>query len=248
MLASIKNLFQKTGPAHSEKEVAEAYDIWSDFYDFQPGNLMLDLDEQILTDLLENVNLKDRVIADIGCGTGRHWSRLYDKNPSAIIGFDVSSGMLSQLRQKFPAADSHLITDDRISILPDASIDFLLSTLTLAHIKDPREAIHSWSRVLKKGGQALITDFHPVMLQKGGRRSFPYEGRTLSVVNYIHPLKSLKDIFQQYGMFLIRQEEKWMDESVKHYYTTQGALPVFNRFKGTPIIYGLLLNKPGVTE
>jgi ubiquinone/menaquinone biosynthesis C-methylase UbiE len=243
MLESFKKLLQKTRSAGTEKNAVEAYDIWSDSYDSQPGNLMLDLDNQIFTELLENLDLQGCVVADIGCGTGRHWPRLYKKYPSQILGFDISAGMLRKLGEKFPDALTHQITDDELSVLGDSTVDFLISTLTIAHIKNPQSAIGGWSRVLKKGGWMIITDFHPVMLENGGRRSFSHQGRTLSVTNYIHPLPFLQQILEQNGMQLIRREEKWMDESVKHYYASSHALPVYNRFKGSPIIYGLLLKK-----
>src|SRR5579864_7026742 len=114
MLKSFRNLLQKTHAVRVEKNAVEAYDIWSDSYDSQPGNLMLDLDEQIFTDLLENLDLQNLVVADIGCGTGRHWPRIYDKNPSQILGFDVSPGMLKKLEDKFPGALIHQIEDDEL--------------------------------------------------------------------------------------------------------------------------------------
>ncbi len=42
---------------HSKKETepAEAYDQWSSAYDSQPDNLMLAMDEQVTTSLLEGI-------------------------------------------------------------------------------------------------------------------------------------------------------------------------------------------------
>ena len=45
MFASIKDYLQKKVTFSTERPVVAAYDIWSDSYDAQPGNLMLDLDE-----------------------------------------------------------------------------------------------------------------------------------------------------------------------------------------------------------
>ena len=53
-----------------------AYDLWSEKYDHQPDNLMLALDEEIFSALLEGLNLQNKIIADIGCGTGRHWKNI----------------------------------------------------------------------------------------------------------------------------------------------------------------------------
>ena len=62
-----------------ERDVVEAYDLWSENYDMQPGNLMLDLDEILFSKLLTTLEIKNKDIADIGCGTGRHWTKILKK-------------------------------------------------------------------------------------------------------------------------------------------------------------------------
>jgi len=124
-----------------EKEVVEAYDLWSEHYDSQPGNLMLDLDEILLSKLFDTVDLKSKHVADIGCGTGRHWAKILQKNPESLTGFDVSSGMLNKLGEKFPAAKTHVITDNNFSFVDDGTFDVILSTLTVAHIENIEEAV-----------------------------------------------------------------------------------------------------------
>jgi ubiquinone/menaquinone biosynthesis C-methylase UbiE len=243
MVEAIKNILHRAIPHRSAKKASEAYDMWSETYDFQPGNLMLDLDEEIVTDLLKQVDWNAKTVVDVGCGTGRHWSKLQKGNPASLTGFDVSAGMLNRLQAKFPGSRTMQTTDNRLWGLPDSSVDFLLTTLTIAHIQNPEEAIQSWSRVLKNGGALLLTDFHPEMLKKGGRRSFSHKGKSLSVVNYIHPLPTVKYYLEKHGFTRVAEKEKFIDATLKHYYVSQNALPVFERFKGVPVIYGLLLRK-----
>ncbi len=103
-----------------DRGVVEAYNLWSANYDAQPGNLMLDLDELLFCKLLNGIGLKDKQVADIGCGTGRHWLKIFEKKPGSLTGFDVSPGMLNKLKQKFPAAKTHTITDNHFSAIEDA--------------------------------------------------------------------------------------------------------------------------------
>src|SRR6266852_8386048 len=77
MITTIKNLLQKAGIARPEINAMEAYEIWSNSYDNQPGNLMLDLDELIFSSLVANIDLDNKRVADVGCGTGRHWQKIY---------------------------------------------------------------------------------------------------------------------------------------------------------------------------
>jgi len=248
MISAIKNYLQKRIAPAPEKPVVEAYDAWSASYDSQPGNLMLDLDEQIFTDLVKNIDLENKKVADIGCGTGRHWQKLYASHPNLVIGFDVSEGMLGQLKRKFPAAITQHIKDNHLNMVPGEFADCVITTLTIAHIKNIEEAIAAWSRITKKGGNLLITDFHPAILAKGGKRSFSYRGRSMSVINYVHPLEKIKSIFHKYGLTVTRVAERYVNEDVKHYYETQNALHVYERFKGMPVIYGLLLKKEHAAE
>ena len=248
MLTAFKNLLQHSSFFAQGKDVVVAYDIWSDSYDCQPGNLMLDLDELIFAGLIKDIDLRNKKVADIGCGTGRHWQKIYEKTPAILLGFDVSRGMLQQLIRKFPSAITQLTTDNLLKSITDSYIDCLVTTLTIAHIKNIEEAISSWSRVLKNGGDLIITDFHPTMLTKGGKRSFKYEHGSLSVINYTHHLEKVKKILLKCGLHVIRHIERIVDEEVKPYYDAQNALPVYYRFQGTPIIYGLHLKKQSATE
>ncbi|HLA59408.1 MAG TPA: class I SAM-dependent methyltransferase [Puia sp.] len=247
MITKFKDLLQKTGLSKSELAPEQAYEIWSANYDKQPGNLMLDLDERIFSDLIENIDLRGKAVVDIGCGTGRHWQKIYSKSPSHVIGFDVSGSMLAQLKNKFPFAHTQKTTDNLLTSIPDSSMDMIISTLTVAHIKNIEEAITAWSRVLKNGGELIVTDFHPSLLANGGKRSFTHGSRSLSVKNYIHTIGKIKKTFYEAGFTLIREEEKTVNEEVRSYYETKNALAVYERFKGLPVIYGLHLRKQRAT-
>src|SRR5215475_14812675 len=84
-----------------ESEPAEAYDIWAESYDDQPDNLMLALDNAACREILGGLPLEGATIVDIGCGTGRHWSALFDRSPARVAGYDVSKGMLDRLQTKY---------------------------------------------------------------------------------------------------------------------------------------------------
>lgn len=205
---------------------------------------MLDEDEKIFSSLLKYLSPEGKIIADIGCGTGRHWAKIYDKKPSQLIGYDVSDGMLHILKQKFPHAETHKLLTNQLRELENSSCDILISTLALAHINDLEEAFREWNRVLKDDGSLLITDYHPEALAKGGNRTFIHHGKQVSIKNYVHPLKELFTIAQQLNFEISHLTEKKIDDAMRHYYEEQNALHVFERFKGTPIIYGVIFTKP----
>jgi ubiquinone/menaquinone biosynthesis C-methylase UbiE len=222
-----------------ERGVVEAYDLWSANYDAQPGNLMLDLDELLFSKLLNDIGLKDKQVADIGCGTGRHWPKIFEKKPGSLTGFDVSIGMLNKLKEKFPTAKTHVIRDNHFLATDDDVYDVILSTLTVAHIESIEEALEAWSRILKTKGDIIITDFHPDALASGGKRTFRHQKKHIAVENFVHPTNIIRKILLNDGFHVVNEKEIKVDETVKHYYEEQNALHVYEKFKGFPIIYGM---------
>jgi len=232
---------------HKDKPAAQAYDLWAAAYDSQPHNLMLALDETVFSELLNAIDISQKTVVDIGCGTGRHWQKILEKDPASLTGYDVSEKMLDVLKQKFPAAITHLLRDDKLNGTSDNSIEVVISTLTIAHIENAGAAMKEWDRILKPGGYVIITDYHPAALQKGGKRTFTHEGKTISVKNHIHSIEKLQGIATQLNWQCLRLVEKAVDESLRTYYETENALEVFESFKGTKVIYGLLFKKKDVT-
>ena len=220
-----------------------AYNAWAKDYDSQPDNLMLALDEEVFSALLNEVDIANSIIADIGCGTGRHWKKMFERKPQKLIGFDVSEGMLNMLQQKFANAETYLLVNDKLSQLQNKSCDIVISTLTIAHIKNADAAIAEWNRILKPGGHIIITDYHPSALQKGAKRTFKHDNKTVTVTNYVHTLANLRVIARQLHLQECRLIEREIDGSAKSFYEKNDALGVFEKWKGTPIIYGMCLKK-----
>jgi len=243
LFTKLKHRLSRHGDVKPDTDPVTAYNLWSESYDAQPGNLMLDLDEQMLSDLLTDVSLKDKTVVDIGCGTGRHWNRILSQKPSALIGYDVSVGMLNKLKAKFPAAKTYLALDNSLTELENESCDIIISTLTIAHIEHLKDAFLEWHRVLKKGGRIIFTDYHPEALIKGGNRTFAYKGRIVAVKNYTHNIDELLDIMITMNFESVSFTEKKIDASMKHYYEEKKALHVYDNFVNVPIIYGMHLKK-----
>jgi ubiquinone/menaquinone biosynthesis C-methylase UbiE len=237
----------KHQPSSIKKDAPEAYDLWSSSYDNQPDNLMLALDDRLFSTLLETMDVRDKMIADIGCGTGRHWDKILSKNPGKLTGYDVSQGMLDKLLAKYPQSEVKKIYNNLYLDKPGQSFDIIISTLTIAHITDIDEAIRIWCRLLKPSADIIITDFHPEALALGGSRTFMHGYRKISINNHVHRLETLQSKFEEQGFVMIREEHRRIDDTLKHYYEKHGALDVFKKFRGVPMIYGMHLRRSNAT-
>ncbi|MGV3504796.1 MAG: class I SAM-dependent methyltransferase [Adhaeribacter sp.] len=228
---------------HPAMNPAQAYDRWAASYDAQPENLMLALDEEIFRQLLSRITCRGKIVLDLGCGTGRHWKKLLAHSPRKLIGYDVSAVMLQELQKKFPQAQTQLIADGQLPYAEDGPAGVLVSTLALAHLENPARAMRQWQQVLGPGADILLTDYHPETLALGGDRTFPYQGKTIAIRNYVHPLEKVRRSAADNGFEIMAFTEKRIDAELRPWYEKQGGLQVYNRFEGAGIIYGMHLKK-----
>jgi len=221
---------------------APAYDLWSRTYDDQPDNPLLFLDDELLDSLLESVDLRAKTIVDVGCGTGRHWRKLLDREPRELIGYDVSSGMLARLCDKFPRSTVYRPDGYLLAATGDASCDLVISTLVLGYLAEIDAALAEWSRILRPGGDMIITDMHPDAAATA-ERGFHHEAASISIRHYVHPLASLQRSAAAHHLDLVRIDEKVINDSIKRFYETANALALFDKVRGTRLMYGIHFKK-----
>ena len=225
------------------KTPEDAYNIWAEIYDDEQDNLVLHYDNMILKELISKIQLQDKIVFDYGCGTGRIWTSLLDKNPAKIIGCDISQKMLYKLKEKYPRAEIYQSKDLNLSFLDDNTCDIIISTLVIAHISDIEKMFSGWERILKDKSDIIITDFHPELLAKGGVRTFKNGMNVITIENYLHSLNIIKGILSHFRFKVLNLIEKKIDEKVKHFYEKQNALKIYEKFYNTPFIYGMHLSR-----
>ena len=219
----------------------DAYRLWAASYDAQPDNVVLELERQLFSELLTQVPLEGRAVLDVGCGTGRHWARLAAERPRALVGADSSPEMLARLRARIPDAALHLVDGTRLDGIGDRAFDVVISTLTLGHIRDAGAVLAEWTRVLRPGGEMIVTDFHPAAFVAGMKRTFSHQGTTFEVESYAHPPDELEAIFGRLGLALRQTATRVIDDDVRASFERQRQGEAFRRFRGTPIVIGMSL-------
>lgn len=243
LLNIIKNKIRRFVQKTNTMDAAKAYDLWASSYDDQPGNLLIHLDGQVFAEISESISYEGKVVADIGCGTGRHWQWILSKKPSQLIGYDVSKEMLEILRQKFPQAQTYVLNGDTLPGLRDGSCDIILCNLVVGYIEDLEATFAEWNRVLKNSGIIIISDFHPESLQKGGERSFSHDKKKVLIKNYIHSLEKIRVLAAAMQWEEEAFVEKKVDESIKSFYVEQNALHLYERTYDTALLYGWQFRK-----
>ena len=101
----------------------------------------------------------DRVL-DVGCGTGELLSKLAAKYPAArLAGLDPVPEMLNVARGKLPANVDLRVGWANELPWPDSSFDVVVSCNMFHYVTHPVAAIREMERVLRPGGQLVITDW-----------------------------------------------------------------------------------------
>jgi ubiquinone/menaquinone biosynthesis C-methylase UbiE len=230
------------GLVERPRDPASAYDSWSSVYDGDETNLLVYLDERLFVELLGRVDLRDKVVVDVGCGTGRHWDEILARRPSALVGYDASRGMLARLHRKYPGATTHLSSSHVLAHTRAGTCDLVVSTLALSHIRSARAALKEWSRVLRVGGEVVLTDFHPAAASSS-ETTFRHGERVVKVKSYVRSLASIESAVRRAGLEPLALEERVIDASMRPHYERAHMEDVFERMRGLALIYGMHLRK-----
>ncbi|WP_417326602.1 tRNA 5-methoxyuridine(34)/uridine 5-oxyacetic acid(34) synthase CmoB [Halarcobacter sp.] len=133
-----------------------------------PFNLFgLEIDSEWQSNIKYNLirphfNLKDKVVADIGCNNGYYMFRMLEDKPKRLIGFDPSALTLHQFEFV-----NHFVKSDIIYEMLGVEhleyynhkFDFIFMLGVLYHRPDPVGTLKSLARGLNSKGEILIDTF-----------------------------------------------------------------------------------------
>ena len=179
-LAELADVLSKRGEnpyslelSPAERSVDVGYAEWAESYD--GPNPMIDLEETVVTPMLERLAAPELRALDAACGTGRH-ARLLDTCGCATTGVDQSEAMLEVARAKVPNAS---FEHGDVEHLPfdDDAFDLAVISLALCHLPDPTAAVVELGRVLAPGGTLVVADPHPMGGILGGQAFYGGVGK-----------------------------------------------------------------------
>lgn len=151
------------------ESVRKGYDRWAAVYDHDANPLQA-LEEPIVRKAVGEATGLDAL--DLGCGTGRHAIWLAQSG-AKVTAVDFSAGMLDAARQKPGAGGIRFLAHDLHGALPfEADFDLVVSGLVLEHLRDLAPFFGEVNRVLRPGGRAIVSAFHPAMLLRGSLARF----------------------------------------------------------------------------
>src|SRR5580698_3386134 len=142
---------------------ATVYEQVSAGYDAEAGGGLFAADEPVVAEYLSG--RAPGVALDAACGTGR-FAEFLARRGHQVIGVDSSPDMLAYARQRVPDGEFHIAELDRLP-LPDDSVDVIVSALALVHVPGLQPVLTEFARVLRPGGDLVISDLHHELVARG---------------------------------------------------------------------------------
>jgi len=202
----------------------EGYQLWAETWDATPSPIVA-LEHRALLPWIESLP-PGRTI-DVGCGTGRWTARL------SAIGVDASAAMLAVAAQK--GLRGRLAVGDAAALpVAGGSADVVLCALTFGHIRDQAAAMREFARVLRPGGNLILSDFHPVAAARGWRRTFRCARKVYELENHPYTVAQLCQMAR--GLALDGVFEASIGEPERELFHRAGRPELFAAACATPAV------------
>jgi ubiquinone/menaquinone biosynthesis C-methylase UbiE len=215
----------------------EGYDRWAASYDVKDNSLIV-LETPRVRQLLGEV--RGLIVADIGCGTGRHAFPLAATG-ATVVALDMSMGMLAQARAKVAAAAVHFVYHDLTQGLPfvSAVFDRVMCCLVLAHVADLHGAMAELARICRPDGYVVLSDLHPAMQLRDIQAQFtdPLTGRKIRPASVTHQLSEYVMAATQAGLCIEHMSEHLVEASLI------ARFPRLQPYVGWPYLLVMLLRR-----
>ena len=140
-----------------------SYQQQSASYDAEAGGGLFAVDEPVVAEYLSG--REPGVALDAACGTGR-FAEFLARRGHQVIGTDSSPDMLAHARRRVPGGEFHLAALDQLP-LPDDSVDVIICALALVHVPSLPPVLAEFARVLRPGGDLVISDIHHQLVTRG---------------------------------------------------------------------------------
>jgi len=127
----------------------------------------IDIDSEWQSNLKYNLlkkhfNLKDKIVADVGCNNGYYMFRMLEEKPKRLVGFDPSAIFKTQ----FDIVNHFVKSDIKYEMLGvehleyyEHRFDFIFMLGVLYHRSDPIASLKSLNRALNKNGEIIVDSF-----------------------------------------------------------------------------------------
>lgn len=172
------------------------YDLVASSYD-QKEKYLNSFEKGKVLELIGDI--KGKKVLDVGAGTGRLALKLFQLGAD-VSAVDISSEILKVLKKKNPQIKTVVADGEKLPLL-DGSIDLITATFFLVHLKNPQRFFAEAYRVLRDGGELLVTNIN----QKEApeiKTNFGF----IKIESFYHRQEKIRELLDEQA-FKIKKEE-----------------------------------------
>lgn len=203
----------------------DGYRRWSSRYAAE--NPVSALDEDVVCAF--GIPTAGRRLLDAGCGTGR---RLRAASASFGVGIDVTPEMLAESTGIEPIA----VADVRCLPFASTSFDVVWCRLVVGHLRELTDVYAELARVCRRGGDVVVTDFHPDAVAAGHRRTFRNADGVHEIEHHVHDRAAHAAAAATARLTLQQQAAGAVGPTVRHFYASANRLEAYEAQTGLPLV------------
>lgn len=106
-------------------------------------------------------DLSGKHVLSLGCGSGEDTQYLLSKGATKSVGIDISAELINIASTSYPECVFSVMDMEHLDF-PDASFDFVYSSLAIHYIEDWSTVFNEVYRLLKPGSFFLFSCGHPI--------------------------------------------------------------------------------------
>lgn len=211
--------------------VRVVYDIFGAHYDeimrdFNESSWNQTLERPAMANLLRNI-VRDKTVADIGCGSGIFTEILHRKwGAKSVTGIDFSKTLLKIARNRYPGISFGYGTANKTA-LPTSMFDVVTSSMMLHYLRNLDTHFKEVKRILKRNGIYVFSCHHPLFQAYGANpfrknlsaldvhylSNYPYQWKMMKKLHlkgYCHTFEQLSKSLTQHGFVIEKiREPTW---------------------------------------
>lgn len=180
--------------------------------------------------------LKEKTVLEIGEGPLRFQNGVLQREPRIFCGLVVRPDYSTSAKGSSP-----WIVKGTMRSIPFEQnyFDCIVANLMTPHQGDVISAFKEMGRLLVPEGLAYILDFHPFgAYSKSGTERLHSPQATI---------RGLEDYYQMCkisGLTIVDLHEGFLDDTLRHEFTTPEELQTYRDLRGTPLVLFLMVTKP----
>ncbi len=150
--------------------------------------------DEIINTILDNAGVEaGKDVLDVACGTGVLIQDYLERGVAAVTGIDISPGMATIAKEKFPQAGVEILCGDVETTDFGKQFDCIVVYNAFPHFPDPERLIAKLASLLKPGG--TLTVAHGMSREKIDAH---HHGSASHVSNGLMSAEDLSEIMNRY--------------------------------------------------